>query len=47
MVTEREGWIETRRVKDLLILDTSALPCVLLNAIKELHARVAALETKH
>lgn len=44
MVQSRMGYIDNSPVSDMLILDRSALDLALVNAIKELEQRVAALE---
>ena len=44
MVTKREGWIDGQRVDDFRDLDTGELIFALVNAVKTLAARVAALE---
>jgi len=46
MVKRVAARIDNRPVNDLLTLDLSALPLALINAIKELHARVVALEER-
>ena len=44
LVTQITGWIDGQQVDDLRILDPSALTYALINAVKELSARVEALE---
>ena len=44
MVTKREGYIDGAQVTDLRDLDTTPLVFALINAVKELKARVEALE---
>ena len=46
MVTKRRGHIDGKEVDDVRDLDTSELTFALLNAVKTLAARVAALEAK-
>jgi hypothetical protein len=46
MVKRVAARIDDRPVSNLLTLDLSALPMAIVNAIKELHARVVALEAK-
>ena len=45
MVTKGAGWIDGKKVSDMRSLDTTPLMFALVNAIKTLAARVAALET--
>jgi hypothetical protein len=45
LVTLMDGWIDGTKVTDLRILDTNALTYALINAVKELAARLEALET--
>ena len=45
MVTSEKGWIDGEEVPDLRILDPSALTYALVNAVKEINARLEALET--
>ena len=45
-VTKMSGYIDDKPVDDLLSVDLTSLPLALVNAIKELHARVVMLETK-
>ena len=44
MITQTEGYIDGNKVDDLLKMDTTALIFALVNAVKELAAKVAALE---
>lgn len=44
MVTKRTGWIDDTQVDDLRTLDTGPLIYALVNAVKELSARIEALE---
>jgi hypothetical protein len=44
MVRHTHGWIDGVEVNDLLELDTNPLVYTLINAVKELAARVEALE---
>jgi hypothetical protein len=44
MVTTEIGFVDGKPVADLRVLDTTALTFALVNAVKELAARVAALE---
>jgi len=44
MVTTESGYIDGEPVDDLRVLDTTALVFALVNAVKELSARVSALE---
>ena len=46
MVTLREGLIDDIRVDDMRVLDLSSLPLALVNAVKELYARIVTLETQ-
>jgi hypothetical protein len=46
MVTKRAAYIDGVAVTDLRDLDTSSLIFALVNAVKELKARVEALETQ-
>lgn len=46
MVTQREAWVDGKKVTDLRDLDTSALIYALVNAVKELKARVEELEAR-
>ena len=46
MVTQGSGEIDGKLVDDLRTLDMTALPLAIVNAIKELYARVVALEAK-
>jgi hypothetical protein len=43
-ISRTVGYIDDKQVDDLLMYDSSALPYALINAVKELAARVAALE---
>lgn len=45
MVSKNEGWIDGVKVNDLRSLDTGELVFALVNAVKTLASRVAALET--
>jgi hypothetical protein len=47
MVTARAGYIDGKPVDDARDLDTSPLLFALVNAVKTLAARLAALETRH
>jgi hypothetical protein len=44
MVTERAGYIDGVAVNDMRDIDTTPLLFALINAVKELKARVEALE---
>jgi hypothetical protein len=44
MVTQKEGYIDGQKVTDLRDLDTNELLYALVNSVKELSARLAALE---
>jgi len=46
MVTRRDGFIDGQAVTDLRDLNTGPLVFALINAIKELTARIEALETR-
>ena len=46
MVSQREGIIDGEKVSDLRELDTSELVYSLVNCIKQLAARVQALEAR-
>ena len=45
-VSLRKGFIDGKEVDDLKHLDTANIIYVLVNAVKELHARIAVLEGK-
>ena len=47
LVTQREGYIDGEKVNDIRQLDTTALIFALVNAVKELKARIEILETEH
>ena len=44
-VTQRAGYIDGQPVTDMRDLDTNALTFALINAVKELSARLEAVET--
>jgi hypothetical protein len=46
LVSQREGYIDGAKVTDYRMLDSSALTYALINAVKELAARVEFLETR-
>jgi hypothetical protein len=46
MVTKADGWIDGVPVTDLRMLDPNALTYALINAVKELAAKVTALEAR-
>jgi len=46
MVTRKEGLIDEIQVDDLRVLDLSSLPLALVNAVKELYARIVTIETQ-
>jgi hypothetical protein len=46
MISLREGFIDGKPVDDIRTLDASALTYALVNAVKELNAKVAALEAQ-
>lgn len=46
MVSIKDGWIDGKRVDDMRALDSSALVYALVNAVRELSARIDALENE-
>jgi hypothetical protein len=44
MVSKKAAYIDGKRVDDMRVIDTTALPYALVNAVKELAGRVTALE---
>jgi hypothetical protein len=44
MVSQREGYVDGQKVTDLRDIDTSSLVYALVNCVKELSAKIAALE---
>ena len=46
IVTQSSGYIDGAAVSDVRTLDASALTYALINAVKELAARIEALEAK-
>jgi hypothetical protein len=46
MITVTPGFIDSEPVDDLLNIEASCLPYALVNAIKELNARIELLERR-